>query len=128
MVSMRRTNLLLLLLSAFGFVWMPGAAFQVSSRHGSVRPFSASKEKTSNVRHIIMSRGTSRDSNDDDADKLLVEVGTKEYLEGFITSPIQDEVVTQRGSGLEQALKLGGSITAVLVVLILGFMSINGLI
>jgi hypothetical protein len=80
------------------------------------------------VRHIIMSRGTSRDSNDDDADKLLVEVGTKEYLEGFITSPIQDEVVTQRGSGLEQALKLGGSVTAVLVVLILGFMSSNGLI
>jgi hypothetical protein len=57
-----------------------------------------------------------------------VEVGSKEYLEGFISSPIQDESVAERGSGLEQALKLGGFFTIGLAVLFLGFMASNGLL
>lgn len=57
-----------------------------------------------------------------------VEVGSKEYLEGFFSSPIQDESVAERGSGLEQALKLGGSFTVGLAVLFLGFMASNGLL
>ena len=57
-----------------------------------------------------------------------VEVGTKEYYGGFLSSPIQDETVAERGSGLEQALKLGGGVVVVLVVLVLGFMASNGLI
>lgn len=55
-----------------------------------------------------------------------VEVGSKEYLEGFISSPIQD--TSERGTGLEQALKLGGSFAVILVLLFVGFMASNGLI
>lgn len=64
------------------------------------------------------------DNNDDE----VVEVGTKEYYDGFISSPIQDETVAERGSGLEQALKLAGGVVVVLVVLVAGFMASNGLL
>lgn len=57
-----------------------------------------------------------------------VEVGSKEYLAGFISSPIQDRTVPQRGSGVEQALKLGGMVTVALSILFLGFMANNGLL
>jgi len=57
-----------------------------------------------------------------------VEVGTKEYYSGFLSSPIQDETVAERGSGLEQALKLGGGFALALVALFVGFMASNGLI
>ena len=66
------------------------------------------------------------DKNQEDGEQ--VEVGTKEYYSGFISSPIQDETVAERGSGLEQALKLGGGVLFVLVFLVLGFMASNGLI
>lgn len=61
-------------------------------------------------------------------DEERVEVGSEKYLKGFLSSPIQDETVTERGSGLEQALKLGGGITLILVVLVVGFLASNGLI
>ena len=68
--------------------------------------------------------------NDDEETKSeeQVEVGTKDYYSGFLSSPIQDETVAERGSGLEQALKLGGGVVAVLVVLVAGFLASNGLI
>lgn len=61
-------------------------------------------------------------------DNEKVQVGSKEYLGGFLSSPIQDESVAERGSGLEQALKLGGTVTVVLLALFLGFMASNGLL
>jgi len=64
------------------------------------------------------------DSNDDE----VVEVGTKEYYSGFLSSPIQDETVAERGTGLEQALKLAGGVVLLLVVLVAGFMASNGLL
>lgn len=64
----------------------------------------------------------------DKQDEEQVEVGTKEYYSGFLSSPIQDETVAERGSGLEQALKLGGGVVLVLLVLFAGFMASNGLI
>ena len=57
-----------------------------------------------------------------------VEVGSREYLEGFISSPLQDESVAERGSGLEQALKLAAGCTVVLGALFIGFMASNGII
>ena len=65
-----------------------------------------------------------------DEDDRVVRVGSREYLEGFLSSPIRDDTVREggRGSGLEQALKLGGSATIVLVFLFLGFMASNGLL
>jgi hypothetical protein len=65
-----------------------------------------------------------------DEDDRVVRVGSREYLEGFLSSPIRDDTVREgrRGSGLEQALKLGGSATMVLVLLFLGFMASNGLL
>ena len=73
------------------------------------------------------SGNSDRDANDDKDDNM-VKVGSKEYLEGFLSSPIQDDSVAKRGSGLEQALQLGGSVAAGLVVLLLGFMASNGLL
>lgn len=68
--------------------------------------------------------------NDDEETKAedQVEVRTKDYYSGFLSSPIQDETVAERGSGLEQALKLGGGVVVVLVVLVAGFLVSNGLI
>eukprot|EP00980_Cylindrotheca_fusiformis_P014505 scaffold3875_cov123-Cylindrotheca_fusiformis.AAC.25 len=57
-----------------------------------------------------------------------VQVGSKEYLEGFVSSPIQDESVAERGSGLEQALKLAAAFSVGLVALFLGFMASNDLL
>jgi hypothetical protein len=57
-----------------------------------------------------------------------VQVGSKEYLEGFISSPIQDETVPERGTGLEQALKLAGAFSIALVALFIAFMVSNGLL
>jgi hypothetical protein len=56
-----------------------------------------------------------------------VEVGSREYLKGFVSSPIQDSTVQERGTGLEQALKLGGSFAVILALLFVGFMASNGL-
>jgi hypothetical protein len=61
-------------------------------------------------------------------DEKNVEVGSKEYLEGFISSPIQDESVSERGGGLEQAIKLSTGVAVVLVALFLGFMASNDLL
>jgi hypothetical protein len=71
---------------------------------------------------------TSESSRNDKDNDELVKVGTKEYLDGFISSPIRDESVSERGSGLEQAIKLAGGVTAILVALVLGFMASNGLL
>jgi hypothetical protein len=57
-----------------------------------------------------------------------VEVGSREYLEGFISSPLQDESVAARGSGLEQAFKLAAGCTVVLGALFVGFMASNGIL
>lgn len=62
----------------------------------------------------------------DEDDK--VQVGSKEYLEGFVSSPIQDDSVQDRGSGLEQALKLAGAFSVALVALFIAFMASNGLL
>jgi hypothetical protein len=60
-------------------------------------------------------------------DDKEVEVGSRKYYKGFISSPIEDSTVQERGSGLEQALKLGGSFAVVLALLFAGFMASNGL-
>jgi len=72
--------------------------------------------------------------NDDDTNiqtgetEEQVEVGTKEYYSGFLSSPVKDETVAERGSGLEQALKLGGGVALILIVLVAGFLASNGII
>ena len=63
-------------------------------------------------------------------EKGKVEVGSKEYLEGFVNSPIVDDGLLTRDplGGLDQAVKLGAGATVVLGILFLGFMASNGLI
>lgn len=65
------------------------------------------------------------EKRNNDSKKNVVLVGSKEYLNGFISTPISEQ---RGGDGLEQALKLGGGVTVGLVVLFLGFMSSNGLL
>ena len=75
--------------------------------------------------------------NKDANTQSLVKVGTKEYLDGFLSSPIrqrEDGVTSSpssssdRGDGLEQAIKLAGGVSLFLVVLVVGFMASNGLL
>ena len=73
---------------------------------------------------LFEGRPSSPNKGDDDK----VEVGSKEYLEGFISSPIQDDSVPERGTGLEQAIKLSAGVAVVLLALFLGFMASNGLL
>mmetsp|Transcript_19230 Transcript_19230/g.24769 ORF Transcript_19230/g.24769 Transcript_19230/m.24769 type:complete len:122 (+) Transcript_19230:174-539(+) len=61
-------------------------------------------------------------------EKDKVQVGSREYMDGFLSSPIQDNSGTERGDGVEQAIKLGGSVAAILTLLFFGFMGSNGLI
>lgn len=63
--------------------------------------------------------------SNNDSKKVLV--GSKEYLNGFISTPITEQR-DGGGDGLEQALKLGGSLSVGLGVLLLGFMASNGLL
>jgi hypothetical protein len=94
------------------------ASFGTGMRHSTTANQRTRKRLLPTVFHFQGSN-----SNDD-----MVEVGSKEYLEGFISSPIQDDSVTERGSGLEQALKLGGAVAVGLFALFFGFMASNGLL
>ena len=58
----------------------------------------------------------------------MVQVGSKSYYQGFLASPVVDKTVADRGSGVEQAVKLGGGVTVGLGILVLGFMASNGLL
>lgn len=71
---------------------------------------------------------SSPSNEDEDNDTAKVKVGSKEYMQGFLSSPVDQNVTTERGTGLEQALKLSGGVVAVLAILFLGFMASNGLL
>ena len=60
----------------------------------------------------------------------LTSVGSKEYYRGFFNSYLIDESVnsSERGNGLEQALKLGSGAAAFLTLLTLLFMKSNGIV
>jgi hypothetical protein len=79
-------------------------------------------EKLSKPNEEFQLEDNDRMSNND-SKKVLV--GSKEYLNGFISTPITEQ---RDGDGLEQTLKLGGGVTVGLVVLLLGFMASNGLL
>lgn len=60
----------------------------------------------------------------------LTTVGSAEYYKGFFTSDLQDPSVntSQRGDGLDQALKIGIYTTAFLSALVAVFLFSNGLL
>jgi hypothetical protein len=51
-----------------------------------------------------------------------------QLLPCFIVSSIQESTDQERGTGLEQGLKLAGSVTVVYALLFAGFLASNGLI
>jgi hypothetical protein len=112
-------------------------AFEVSYHHSTkaTRPllFSVRRKEQQGITTCLFDK-IKRDDDYDNDDEIImeeetvVEVGTKEYYTGFLSSPIQDETVAQRGNGLEQALKLGGGVVVVLAVLVVGFLASNDLI
>lgn len=114
------TATLLLTQLALYFSYASSAVAFLPGRGGNI----ASSQPTS-TRTIAFQEKTTGDEDD-----RVVRVGSREYLEGFLSSPIRDDTVREggRGSGLEQALKLGGSATIGLVLLFLGFMASNGLL
>ncbi len=101
---------------AFQSPHYPTKILSQRSSHGGFSKYSESHTKRKETRIF------------DKQDEEQVEVGTKEYYSGFLSSPIQDETVAERGSGLEQALKLGGGVVLVLLVFFAVFMASNGLI
>jgi hypothetical protein len=110
-------------------------AFQFGSRiigDSSLGRWHGSREaqgRMQRFRSILDTRKSVTEDGDESwQSSKKVEVGSKEYLEGFISSPIQDDTVSERGSGLEQALKLGGGVALVLIALIFGFLASNGLV
>lgn len=117
MIDMCRFTVLLRLLSLC-FLLTVGSAFH----HGPLGRRSCELRDGSRFRRWPQSE------RDSDEKTNAVEIGGKEYLKGFISSPIQDDTARERGNGLEQALKLGGLTTAFLVVLVVCFMASNGLI
>ena len=60
----------------------------------------------------------------------LTKVGSTEYYRGFFTSDLQDPSIntTQRGDGLDQAIKLGSYTAVFLGVLVAAFLASNGLL
>lgn len=67
---------------------------------------------------------------DSDPTSELTQIGSKEYYEGFLKSDLRDDSTnnSERGDGLEQALKLGLYSAGVLGLLLLGFLASNGLL
>eukprot|EP00591_Stephanopyxis_turris_P012470 CAMPEP_0195520712 /NCGR_PEP_ID=MMETSP0794_2-20130614/17479_1 /TAXON_ID=515487 /ORGANISM="Stephanopyxis turris, Strain CCMP 815" /LENGTH=102 /DNA_ID=CAMNT_0040650131 /DNA_START=222 /DNA_END=530 /DNA_ORIENTATION=- len=53
----------------------------------------------------------------------LTAVGSKEYYKGFVSRSLEED--SERGDGLEQALKLGGQATIVLALLVAVFVVSN---
>ena len=112
-------------------------AFEVSYHHSTKATcpllFSVRRKEQRGINTCLFDKIIRDDDNDND-DKIImeeetvVEVGTKEYYTGFLSSPIQDETVAERGNGLEQALKLGGGVLVVLAVLVVAFLASNDLI
>mmetsp|Transcript_29649 Transcript_29649/g.31856 ORF Transcript_29649/g.31856 Transcript_29649/m.31856 type:complete len:145 (+) Transcript_29649:100-534(+) len=102
----------------------PTTRTRSSSRSGTIRSPLLLGERT----FLFVTK--QQDDNDEREEK--VEVGTKEYYNGFLSSPIrqQDDTTAaqQRGDGLEQALKLGGGVVPFLMVFVLGFLASNNLI
>ena len=77
---------------------------------------------------LFLEQSDGDDQRPEKEEESVVQVGSKEYLEGFISSPIEDQTVPERGTGLEQALKLGGTVSLALIALFLAFMASNGLL
>jgi hypothetical protein len=69
----------------------------------------------------------SNSDGDIGSDDQMTTVGSKEYYQGFFSSPLKDESVasSSRGDGVEQALKLGGSAMLFLTALTLAFLKSN---
>jgi hypothetical protein len=97
---------------------------------------SKKKKRFSSLHDAVNNSNNNSNQEVRQAAQQVVKLGSKEYLEGFIRSPILPDSSSStsrqhessRASGMEQSLKLAGSVTVALVVLLLGFMVSNGLI
>ena len=55
-------------------------------------------------------------------------VGSKQYYDGFLSSPLSESVTEERGDGTKQAISLAGGAVGLIGLLFLGFMASNGLL
>ena len=103
--------------------------------HGphSIVLFSSSSDTTKNSQDDEQQQSdtatqvTSKSSTEEE-ETSVVPVGSKSYYKGFLASPVVDNTVAERGSGIEQAVKLGGVVTVSLGILVVGFLASNGLL
>jgi hypothetical protein len=103
-------------------------AFQQSSALASFGGFRCNSVSFRRSQLQYFQQWEGKDEGGTTQKKEKVEVGSKEYIQGFLSSPIQDETLPERGSGLGQALKLGGGVSVALILLVIGFLASNGLI
>ena len=74
---------------------------------------------------FILRLGAMEDGTDETGKEEETKVGSVEYYKGFFESPVDDNALEGRGDGLDQALKLGGTVGIVLVVLAVAFLKSN---
>lgn len=120
-------RLLLLLLVAL-LLAPHGGAF---GPHVGRRPSSRRPARSRRAGRGLLTRCRAADGNTTAVPST--EVGSREYLRGFIASPLdeagrEDLVSRDAMGGLDQGLKLAGGAAAVLAALFLGFMASNGLL
>ena len=83
--------------------------------------------KKSSLSLSTLSRNILYLTEEESESKELTEVGSQEYYKGFIQSSLKDDSV-DRGDGLDQALKLGLYTGGILILLVVAFLSSNGLL
>lgn len=78
--------------------------------------------------YIRAALGTAPTTANEATDEGMTMVGSTEYYKGFLQSPLNENVTSERGDGLEQAIKLGSSVSVALAALVLAFLESNGLL
>ena len=86
--------------------------------------------RTSTSSSLLLSSKRPPVGEEEGKEAELTKVGSTEYYKGFFTSDLQDSSIntSQRGDGLDQAIKIGAYTAGFLVVLVLGFLASNGLL
>ena len=104
--------------------------FSCSSSYRFVLSSALRPSRTSTSSSLLLSSKRPPVGEEEGKEAELTEVGSTEYYKGFFTSDLQDSSIntSQRGDGLDQAIKIGAYTAGFLVVLVLGFLASNGLL
>ena len=129
-MNLNRLALLVLIFALYLFVPSSCYIHRVSSK----TPLQRSRPVSSSSFLVVYSKKspTAKEEEKKRAkeEAELTQIGSKAYYKGFFTSDLQDSSIntSQRGDGLDQALKIGSYTAVFLGVLVVAFLASNGLI